>query len=386
MSTFAVKVTRIKAIEPIPNADVIELAVVGDYRSVIKKDQYKAGDVAIYIPEGSIVPHRVLEALGLVGKLAGSEKNRVKAIKLRGCLSQGILFPVKPSDLIGPMPYMFELTTGTENTFKSDTWYVQEGEDVAANLGITKYEPPIPAYMTGEQYYAGTEITVNFDIENFKGFPEVLQDGEEVIFTEKLHGTFCGIGIVPIQDANDKHWENRIVVFSKGLGAQGICFRSGERSEGNVYIRALRKNNVFNILRETIGDRNEPVFVFGEVFGTGVQDLSYGEKELEFRVFNMASGYRANLTWWNYDSVKTYTDSFGLKMVPLVYRGPFSKEVMLQHTAGLETVSGNKTHMREGIVITPVKERRDPTLGRVILKSVSETYLLRKTANATEYT
>lgn len=388
MSTFACKVTKIQAIEPIPGADAIELAVVGDYRSVIKKGQFKVGDMAVYIPEGSLVPHRVLEAMNLVGKLSGSEKNRVKAIKLRGCLSQGLLYPVTSNDDFPthPMPYKIDLWTGTENNFEADTWYVNEGEDVAKDLGITKYEPPIPAYMSGEQYYAGTEVTVKFDIENYKAFPDVLQDGEEVVFTEKLHGTFCGVGFLPDKDAHEKHWENHIVVFSKGLGAQGICFKPGPRSEGNVYLRALKKYDVFKKLTDRLKHQiSEPLFVLGEVFGNGVQDLHYGNNDIDFRVFAMVYGYRGNQRYFDRDEMNGWCAQLGFNTVPLLYRGPFSKEIMIEHTKGLETISGNKTHIREGIVIEPVIQREHPSLGRVVLKSVSEDYLLRK-GNVTEYT
>jgi RNA ligase (TIGR02306 family) len=97
MSTFTAPVVRIRAIEAIPGADAIELAVVGDYRSVVRKGQFQPGSVAVYLPESAIVPDALLEQLGLTGKLAGPDKNRVKAIKLRGCLSQGILLGDVPA-------------------------------------------------------------------------------------------------------------------------------------------------------------------------------------------------------------------------------------------------------------------------------------------------
>jgi RNA ligase (TIGR02306 family) len=77
--------------------------------------------------------------------------------------------------------------------------------------------------------------------------------------------------------------------------------------------------------------------------------------------------------------------STGLSTVPLVYRGPFSKAVLLQHTSGPETLSGRGVNIREGVVVKPSTERYDATLGRVLLKSVSEAYLLRKNPQATEF-
>jgi len=119
------------------------------------------------------------------------------------------------------------------------------------------------------------------------------------------------------------------------------------------------------------------------VFGKGVQDLSYGIEEPQFRAFDIITGYRNNQTYFDYDDMVAACSAMDIKCVPLVYRGPFSKEVMLQHTDGTETISGNNFHIREGVVIKPVKERRHKELGRVILKSVSEKYLLRK--GGTEY-
>ena len=106
MSQFEVKVVRIADIEAIPNADAIEVAVVGDYRSIIRKGQYLAGDLCVYIPEAAVVPEAVLKQLGLwddvkkAGKLAGPVGNRVKSIKLRGVLSTGLLYPLKPLKLL----------------------------------------------------------------------------------------------------------------------------------------------------------------------------------------------------------------------------------------------------------------------------------------------
>src|SRR4051812_34923701 len=94
MSDFQVRIVRIRNIEPIPGADNIELAVIGDYRSVIQKGQFNKGDIGVYIPEASVLPDWLVEQLGLIGRLAGPDKNRVKAIKLRGCVSQGILMPI----------------------------------------------------------------------------------------------------------------------------------------------------------------------------------------------------------------------------------------------------------------------------------------------------
>lgn len=391
MSTFAVPVVCIRAIEPITGADAIELAVIGDYRSVVKKNDFRVGDLAVYIPEAAIVPDLLIEAMGLTGRLHGSQRNRVKAIKLRGCLSQGLLYHVEQAEL----PYYVSVPIGINNTFTLID--VEEGEDVAHKLGITKYEVPVPAHLSGEVYNAGTEHTVPYDIENFKWYPDVFQDGEEVVFTEKLHGTFTGIGILPESMRAEHHFLGRFVIFSKGLGARGLCFKDVEANDNNVYVNTLAEIDMFSKLDSLAdmisadlagegGEFDRPLFILGETFGQSVQDLGYGSVQRQFRLFDVCSGTRGNQTFFDYEARESVAKILGIEMVPVLYRGPFSKAVLDQYTNGKETVSGKEAHMREGVVITPVVERQHSKLGRVILKSVSEAYLLRKGKNGQEPT
>ncbi len=370
MSTFSVKLTRIRAIEPIANADAIELAVVGDYRSVVRKEDFSVDELVVYVPEASIVPDYMLKSMGLEGRLAGADKNRVKAVKLRGCLSQGLCYPVRQ---------LKSTTAAIIYNEHGDTIVAKEGENVAELLGVKKWEPQIPQQFAGELYSA-QEFTVHYDIENFKAFPDILVPGEEVVMTEKLHGSFCGVGVLPSRDASDKHWHGQIVVFSKGLGARGLCLLSTERNHSNTYIRALMLNNLFDNLiavARTVNSDVGPVFFLGEVFGPGVQDLRYGNK-LSYRVFDICMGRRGTQKYLSYEEMKRTCTVFGFDMVPEIYRGPFSAEIMKQHTDGKETLSGSGLHIREGVVIKPVVEREHHELGRVILKSVSGDYLTRK--------
>lgn len=131
MSEFACEVVRVK-LEPHPNADAIEICRVGDYQSIVRKGQFQDGDLAVYIPEQAIVPTWMLREMGMYdeerqkGGLAGGLGNRVKAIKLRGVLSQGLMYNV-PQRL------------------------VLEGDDVAEYLDIFKYEPAVPSHMRGRK-------------------------------------------------------------------------------------------------------------------------------------------------------------------------------------------------------------------------------------------
>src|SRR4051812_46286964 len=91
MAEFSVQVVKIEEVTPIENADRIEAVRIGGYKSIVEKGKYQPGDLAVYIPCSSLVHYSLQEAMGLSGKLSGAAKNRVKEIKLRGVLSEGLV-------------------------------------------------------------------------------------------------------------------------------------------------------------------------------------------------------------------------------------------------------------------------------------------------------
>jgi RNA ligase (TIGR02306 family) len=392
MSTFAVSIKKIIAVEPHLNADRLELATIEGYYSVILKGQYKAGDLVAYLPEAAVLPRFVLDTLQLwdtendKGKLAGKEGARVKAVRLRGELSQGICYPLSYQDdhAFGAGWYLQDAD--------STLWKVSEGEDVATVLGVAKYSPVIPACLAGEVWNAGLDRTVSYDIDNIKSFPDVLQADEAVVMTEKIHGTFTGFGIFPVGDEGES---GRFGVFSKGLGALGLCFKDNEANVKNAYIRMLKVSGFQEkllklealVIETLLGGiaPSSPIFLLGETFGSGTkQDLGYAA-QLAFRAFDLVvpqAGYPQAVA---YEKAQALAAAAGIDWVPLIYRGPLSSEALAMATSGRETVSGKLAHIREGVVVRPEVERRDSTLGRVILKSVSPDYLVRK-GEATEYT
>lgn len=366
MADHKIEVVRV-AIESHPNADALELAKVGDYLSIVRKGQFKTGDLVAYIPEQSIVPIDIIKEMGLEGRLAGPAHDRVKAVRLRGTLSQGLCYPARAG------------------------WV--EKQDVGTELNIIKYVPPIPAALAGEVYAAGQDKCIKYDIENIKRYPDIFVDGEDVVFTEKIHGTWCMIGVMPPAMSHETYGD--VLISSKGMSAQGLAFKTIEKNDNNLYVRAARANGVVEAIREECGkdylEQGRPVYVLGEVFGRGVQDLAYGastgqDDTLGFRVFDVFVG-RAGSPEGRYlddTELSLFLEVLGLSRVPVLYRGPFSKEILETWTNGKETVSGKQMHIREGVVVRPAKERRHPEIGRTQLKSVSADYLLRK-GDTTEF-
>ncbi|MFG2912033.1 RNA ligase (ATP) [Kitasatospora sp. NPDC048298] len=354
MSTLHVTAEKLVILEH-PNADALELAQVGLYRAVVAKGAYRTGDHAVYIPEQAVLPEGLIDELGLTGKLAGTRANRVKAVRLRGELSQGIV--CRPAALAGS-----DLAAAAER-----------GEDFAELLGIVKWQPPVPTSMSGDVVSA-PDLLPWVDIENLKRYPDAFAPGEPVVLTEKLHGSCC---LVTYFAATGE-----VQVSSKGIGAQGLALAEDER---NLYWRAVRAYGIPEVaarLAERLGA--ERVGIFGEVFGEGVQDLGYGASARTERpgyaAFDVSALIDGQLNWLS--AVELLPGE--LPLAPELWRGPFDPETVLGFARGKETVSGRQLHLREGVVVRPVTERWSPVLGgRAIAKVVSDAYLTRK--GGTEY-
>lgn len=157
MAEFEAKVYKLE-IEEHPNADVLELAKVGDYRSIVRKGDFKTGDLGVYIPEAAICPEWLIQQLGLEGRLAGKTKNRVKAVKLRGILSQGLIYPLI-HDIDPEGNDLYSMLYSKDGTMVYEL-NLEVGQDVTELLGLKKYEPPIPVHMAGEVFNADRKSVV----------------------------------------------------------------------------------------------------------------------------------------------------------------------------------------------------------------------------------
>lgn len=393
MAEFAVRVVEItEPVEHHPDADRLSIIRIGGYLCISGKvpldpmdehsaltHRYKQGDLVVYVPEGAVVPERILrdgfwdEAKGK-GLLAGSKGDRVKAKRLRGVFSQGLLLGVEMDEA--------SLAGGPAKgaIMGKDGQYilVRAGLDVAEDLGITKYDPPIPVSMAGE-LCAIHGHTSKYDFESIQSVTDLFTPGEEVIATEKLHGTNCQIGYVPGLEHPELFGEvGDIYVGSKGLSAKGLVMKNNTANDGNLYVKVLRallEDGLEERLRmaSEIMFNREPIRLFGEVYGKGVQDLGYGLSEPQFAVFDIKVGHR----FLSYvERVDLAEDLLKLPLVPVLYKGAYDLDALIQHRDGKDTISG--AHVREGIVIVAADGGRHPLHGRKIGKWVSPAYLERK--------
>ena len=359
-----VNVITIKDVLAHENADRLEVALIQDYTCVVPKGQFQPGDAAVYIPVASVVPPELLQEMGLwdhetgKGKLAGPDGVRLRAQRFRGVVSQGLLLR-PPRGFIA-------------------------GDEAGYHLGITKWDPPIPQDMTG-QIKPAEGLTPEYDIDNILGWPDILRRGESVVYTEKIHGTFSCFAHVPGAGL-DYLIGGDTVICSKALLGKHSFYDTPE-NESNVYVRAFKDQLLhtgkWQTLKDHLGEET-PFALFGEIYGTGVQDLGYGRRKNErgYALFDVRIGDAANGPYLNPEELQEFASAIGLPAVPVLYRGPHSQAAMEEHLRGRDTFSGS--HAREGIVITPVQERDDWRLGRAKLKAISKNHLFRP-GEQTEY-
>lgn len=188
MSSLIVEVTQIDEIIPHPNADRLELAKVKGWVCVIPKETYKVGDLCVYIPIDSILPHDLEEKLFSTSKVKLTN-SRIRTIKIRGAISQGLVVSIKDLDL----------------------GKVKLGQDVREKLGITKHEPPEPFIGVkhtnknkGTKKQPNPHFVKYTDIENFKNHPNEFVEDELVSVSEKVHGCLQAKTRVLLADCTTK--------------------------------------------------------------------------------------------------------------------------------------------------------------------------------------
>lgn len=322
MSEFHIQVVEIGPLEKHENADTLSMTRVhGGYPCIVRTGEFAEGQRAVYIPVDALVPVAEPRFAFLAPK-AKDGWFRVRALRLRGIFSMGLLVPADPA------------------------WAV--GEDVRARLGIEKWEPPEPATEDDDDLDPG--ILPAYDIEGLRRWPGVLAEGEEVVLTEKIHGA------------------NGRAVWHEGRLHVGSRTRF-KKPEGNTtWAIVARQYDLAEKLRD------QPYALYYEVYGA-VQDLRYGlgNGMARMAVFDVLD-WRAR-RWLDVDEAAAAVQALGLPVAPPLFRGPWS-EALCALAEGQTSLGGG--HVREGFVVKPIRERFDPRVGRVILKLHGEGYLTRK--------
>jgi RNA ligase (TIGR02306 family) len=175
MAFFGVTREKIGSVSPIPDADKIEMAKLDgmDFQFVIMKDDFKPGDDCLYFPVDSLLPEELVEKMGLTGKLSGKKKNRIKTVKLRGQISQGIV---------------------TKTDLAPDG--MSDPEKLTEHLGVEKYEPPVVVGEDCDLVPLPDGLSV-YDIEGADRYTHIAESlmDQDVVITEKVEGTNFSVSV-----------------------------------------------------------------------------------------------------------------------------------------------------------------------------------------------
>lgn len=344
-STHKVEVFRINSLEKHPNADSLSIVKFYGYDCIVRTSEFNVGDLACYVPPDNILPEKPEY------EFLRSKKFRVKAMKLRGVQSQGLVLKAPEGS--------------------------KEGDDVAALLGITHYVPP-ERFNRGNGYCV-RELAIirrdnvpqfegsTYDIESyFRYGREFFNEGDPICITEKIHGANWR---ATYQPPRDLPWYRKLIAkiipkFNHRLfvGSRNL-WRSNE--DGDVYWGVLKSNpSLVNYL-----EKNPGVIVYGEIYGK-VQDLHYGLKEdIKLVVFDI---YHPSVGFLDPTNIENKFPEV-TPVVPKLYEGTYSDEVVRSYISGLSILArkhGDEKQIREGIVIRNLRTGRK-------LKAISPDYLER---------
>ena len=337
------KLATIRTIDdilPIPDADAIEVAVVGGWKVVVKKGEYQPGDVAVYCEVDSWIPHTIAPFLSKgqePREYNGVKGERLRTIKLRGQLSQGLLLPY---NILAGL-----LTLG-------DFAYPTIGHDVSDELGVQKYEPPVPAQLAGQvegPWPSGIQKTDQERIQNLTAEWETLRAHAYEI-TEKLEGSSMSAGLV----------DGKFVVCSRNLNLR--------ETEGNSLWAQARRYSIEEKLRAAHMDN---IIIQGELIGEGVQGNHYSIKGQDFYVFDVLDIKAGR--YLDPADRRALVDKLQLKLVPVIETAAVISALTVDQVLAMADGSSvlNAGKLREGLVF------KCATDGTVHWKAVSNKYLLK---------
>ncbi len=336
MSEFAAEVRKIDKVWEHPNADRLALASVEglDYQFVVGKDSYEVGDEVVYIPVDSLLPESLIAFLGLSGRLSGRLKNRVKTVKLRGEISQGLVEKTGALFIGGFLPLC------------------SRPNDVTELLGIEKYEPPAGSMKHGNGSSLPDMVEI-YDLESCQRRKRETEDlmDQVVYITEKLEGTH--VSITKRRDSNE-------AVVSSRKHARG------EESDYTTLAHKECLHEVSEAVRASLDAQQ--VTLRGEIIGPGIQGNIYKFQDRHIFLFDIKSdGHYVPPHVF-------YRVLMGLDVLlaPLLWEGVL--QTYLNGRTAQEASNGTSKladTLREGIVIRASE-------GRVILKQRSPEYLVKE--------
>lgn len=332
-------VKRIDDLLAIEGADKIEVAVVGGWKVVVKKGDFKKGELAVYLEIDSWVPTEVAPFLTKPGQFPKVynevEGQRLQTVKLRGQISQGLLLPMSIRGSDG-------LVVGALFT---------EGDDVTEFLGVQKWEPP-QEFRAANAKGSFPYFIPKTDCERVQNLSIQVQQWaeEKVVFqkSEKLDGS-------------------SMTVFYKD-GEVGVCSRNLElKDDGTSTFWETAKNEQ---LVEKLISFGKNIALQGELLGGQIQGNAYKITGFKFFLYDIYDIDKQE--YLQPEAVEKFAEESGISHVPIIGYVTLPKEDIVQTL--LSDADGNSAvgcnPKREGFVYKSTKDTS------ISIKCISNNWLL----------
>lgn len=307
-------IQKIESVEHIPDSDFLDVIRVLGWKVVVKRDEFKPGDICVYCEVDSLMPDKP------EFDFLRDKKFRIKTVKLRGQVSQGICFP---------------LSVLPENTD------VNIGDDVSELIGVVKYEPPIPANMSGLTKGSFPSFIQKTDEERIQTCYEKVfaEEGPVWCVSEKLDGTSFTAFL------NEDEY---------GICSRNLQLKMHDPNNPNSTKTVYERVSDFYALEEKM--RNHPLLqrtaTQGEILAEGIQKNKYAIQRGEvcfrvFSIFDIESHERVHP-----ELMIKICDILGLETVPIIHRYfeiPKNVDELVEMSRGSSLLNPALKH-REGIV------------------------------------
>ncbi len=343
-------IQKIAEVQPIEGADAIVKVRVKDWWCVAKKDEFLVDDLCVYFEIDSLLPvtNPAFEFLAKGTKpktMVIEEKTytgyRLKTIRLRGQISQGLALPLRVLKIYSPVLGV--------NLFNV-------GEDISEALEIVKYEAPIPAQLTGKVKGTRPSFIPKTDEERIQNIGKLIEQyqGKKFYISEKLDGSSAS--------------------YYKKDGEFGVCSRNLSLIDtpGNTFWELARKYHLDEILPEGFA-------VQGEAVGHGIQNNPLCIEGHDLYIYNVID--LAENRYLDFDEFMEFCEEHKLKRVPIIdpnFTLSGSVELLLKLADGKSILC--PTANREGLVLRPLEEVQEyigGSMQRFSFKIISNDYLLK---------
>ena len=332
-------VQRALEILPIEGADAIELVRINGWQCVTKKGEFSADDLGVFFEIDAIPPDSPNFQFLWTDKDGNTpprpDKFRIRTKKLRGALSQGLFLPLDQFDLGA----------------------VAAGDDLTEKLGVTKYEPPIPAGNSGDIGGNFPGFIPKTDEMRVQSAPEVTDELFNLPYAITLK--YDGTSATYCVDPRDREFL--------------ACGRNYSIAEGDsFYWRIARQYDLPAKLAA-----HPQMAIQGEICGPGIQKNRLELKQIALFAFNVYD--IANHLYLAHEAAREFLAQIDVPAVETLETGDsfgYNQNDLLGLAEGKYP---NTTNEREGIVVRPLTERRSEVLsGRLSFKAISNRFLLKE--------